>query len=263
MKQLLNASINLFFSTANFRGKHIIATRLGAFMPEDVYTSHYGVRMVSNFADKTWIFSMVGAYGSFTASHLHDLQAEFSFIDIGANQGLFSCLALKNPKCASVVAFEPNRTLIQRLESNIKMANSRERSVTIFEKAIMNEAMTDAVLEYPEGHSGKAVVREGAEGTATVQIIDPKELSRVFSRCPGKIHVKIDVEGAEVSVLNALDSSKVLDRIETIVVESSDATGGAMHSDHIHEFLTERGWKLLKKSKPTGHCDCLYSNVQS
>ena len=70
-------------------------------------TSRYGVRMRANWKDRTFRYCHYATYGRALSDYLAAQDHAFSFIDIGANQGLYSLLAAQNPYCKAVVAFEP------------------------------------------------------------------------------------------------------------------------------------------------------------
>jgi hypothetical protein len=61
-----------------------------------VVTSRYGVKLQGNWEDLTFLFCVQGAYGYYLSELLRTAQDAFVFIDIGANQGLYSILASKN-----------------------------------------------------------------------------------------------------------------------------------------------------------------------
>ena len=59
--------------------------------------SYYGVYFKKNWLDRTFRFYINGDYGSFFSSYLKELSfGNWCFIDIGANQGLYSIIASQN-----------------------------------------------------------------------------------------------------------------------------------------------------------------------
>ena len=60
--------------------------------------SAYGVLMVPNWQDTTFRYCIFGTYGRDLADLLLEQREAFVFVDIGANQGLYSLIAAQNPK---------------------------------------------------------------------------------------------------------------------------------------------------------------------
>src|SRR3546814_8757450 len=76
---------------------------------QDVVTSRYGVKLRANWRDRTFQYCRAATYGRDLSGFLAAQDSPFAFVDIGANQGLYSLLAARNPPCARVIAFEPDR----------------------------------------------------------------------------------------------------------------------------------------------------------
>ena len=55
----------------------------------------------------------------------------FAFIDIGANQGLFSLVAARNPNCQKIVALEPVPTTYAKLQANLALNGLDDRADAI------------------------------------------------------------------------------------------------------------------------------------
>ena len=69
--------------------------------------SFYGPLMFENWRDVTFRFCIRGSYGTVFSDYLKNYTKPFCFIDIGANQGLYSLIAGNNENCLKVFAFEP------------------------------------------------------------------------------------------------------------------------------------------------------------
>jgi FkbM family methyltransferase len=125
-----------------------------------------------------------------------------TFIDVGANAGLYSlAVAVANPKC-QVTAFEPNKVVFERLLRNIGLSQLEER-VTALNVGISSASRDKATLYVP--------VRTGSGGGSLVDL-HPDEgpalqhhvsLVTLDEACEGRRPdlMKIDVEGAEMDVL--------------------------------------------------------------
>jgi FkbM family methyltransferase len=143
-------------------------------------------------------------------------------IDIGANQGFFSCYAAF--KGARVLAFEPVPELCQRLRENVACNGLTDRvtiqqcaigasrgSVNLFVSSYLGGAQSTTVPEFVRG-AGVPVIQEIlAECKTLPQVLDEFSLARV-RLC------KLDVEGAELAILKTLSSAD-LSRIESFALE--------------------------------------------
>ena len=71
--------------------------------------------------DATFKLGVLGRYGFDLYNLLvHEIPGQFVFLDIGANNGLYSFIAQKNCNCKRVDAFEPNPFVFNFLEINNK-----------------------------------------------------------------------------------------------------------------------------------------------
>ena len=95
--------------------------------PDDVVTSRYGVRMRANWQDRTFQYCRYATSGHVLSDYLAAQDAPFAFVDIGANQGLYSLLAAQNPHCAAAIAFEPVAATFALLQDNIALNDAKAR----------------------------------------------------------------------------------------------------------------------------------------
>jgi len=87
-------------------------------LPVKFAWSAYGVWLRKYPQDATYRFCITGTYGWYLSDILQR-QASEVFLDIGANQGLYSLIAKKNKAFTSIYAFEPNPKTYRYLEQNI------------------------------------------------------------------------------------------------------------------------------------------------
>lgn len=182
--------------------------------------TRYGVIMQANWSDATFRMCYAGSYGTALADLISLRRRDFLFLDIGANQGLYSLLAARNPCCRQAYAFEPVPGTFAILRDNIS-ANGASVRITAVDAAISAEA-GEATITLRPAHSGSAslnnvtLIHGGTE--ETIRTID---ISDVDSLLPsgGEILVKIDVEGHEAVVIDQLLSSRNLQRISAIFYE--------------------------------------------
>lgn len=140
-------------------------------------------------------------------------------IDIGANQGFFTCYAAF--KSARVLAFEPVPELCQRLRENVDRNGFTSRVtiqqcaigaapglVNLFVSSYLGGAQSTTVPEFMRG-AGVPVVQETLVECKTLsQILEEFSLQRI-RLC------KLDVEGAELAILKTLSHAD-LARIESL-----------------------------------------------
>ena len=178
--------------------------------------THYGVTMHANWRDRTFQYCYHGTYGPVLADYLAERRQPFAFVDIGANQGLYSLIAAQNPHCAAVTAFEPVGATFARLTRNVA-ANAGAAKMTAVDAAISREAGT-ATIATDSGHSGTASLRHADAAGETIRILGTAGFDPLIdAHLP--LVVKIDVEGHEEAVIDALMASAHLPRIAAIFYE--------------------------------------------
>jgi FkbM family methyltransferase len=164
---------------------------------------------------------VAGYYGRYLSEFLRNFREPFSFIDIGANIGLYSLLAASNEHCIRCYAFEPNPTIFESLTQNIVLNGCKQIEA-------VNSAVAEAIgflqFNFVDWHTGAgSLVDCKNEGTITVSSVNRvyfDELAALDGR--SKI-VKIDVEGHEPIVIAELMKSKIWDQIEYIFFEYDDS----------------------------------------
>lgn len=149
-----------------------------------------------------WIVGS-STHGCWLGSYEMALQTQFAqdvkpgqvVYDIGANVGFYSLLAarLVGPS-GRVFSFEPLPSTVAYLKKHIEL--NRLTNVEVTEAAV-GSAMGTAMLEL--GPSS-ATTRVSTEGSVSVQVVSI-DAWRTARQGPGPQVVKIDVEGAEIQVL--------------------------------------------------------------
>lgn len=121
------------------------------------------------------------------------------FVDIGANLGYYTCLALQSGK--PVVAFEPQQQNLQCLFQNLR-ANGWEDRVEVFPLALSERSglLTLYGASGPSASLIKNWAGYSARFTKTVPVstLDNVVAGRYYGQ---RLLIKIDVEGAEYHVL--------------------------------------------------------------
>ena len=99
-----------FFYTLNFLLRRLKFNFLRFFKIRKV-RSKYDILMYADYSDATFKFYYFASYGFFYSNYLKNYSSKFSFIDVGANKGLYSILAAKNSNCEKVYSFEQRKCL--------------------------------------------------------------------------------------------------------------------------------------------------------
>jgi FkbM family methyltransferase len=173
--------------------------------------SNYGVWMFNNYNDKTFNLSLMG-YRNGLEKIISSLNHPFSFMDVGANQGVFSLVAAKNKYCNSIHTFEPNLNINKFLEKNIEKNNIK--NVTIHKSAIGSH-IGKRGLFVPDNHSGAGRV-SSTIFNMEIDCVNRVYLDEILTDVD-TLFVKIDVEGNEDEVLQELLNSKL--NIKYIFIE--------------------------------------------
>lgn len=180
--------------------------------------SKYGVLLNENADDATFRFYVQGDYGFFYADYLRAIKTRFVFVDIGANQGLYSLIAAQNSNCVKAISLEPVPSTFALLTDNI-LANRLAGKITPLRCGLSADAGT-AVINFSPGHSGMASLHVRPEG-ALPQKIRLAKAAVLEPHIPDGLPlvVKIDTEGHEQVVLDELARSRLAGRISSIFYE--------------------------------------------
>lgn len=149
------------------------------------------------------------------------------FWDVGANIGLYSCIAAKYAGC-NVFAFEPSVFNLQLLAQNIS-TNNLSSKVAIVPLAVTDHAKVGA-LKFSNIHWGGALSTFdedfGWDGKAIDKVfeyqiagISMDQAKEIFS-LPNPKYLKIDVDGLEHFVLAG--GQKILASTDEVLVEIND-----------------------------------------
>lgn len=218
--------------------------------------STYGVEMQPNWSDRTFAYCQYGTYGPYLADLLASIDRPFCFLDIGANQGLFSLLAARNPQCQRIVALEPVPETHRYLAGNFALAGLEGRA------AALNVGLSDAAGRHTiminPVHSGQASLEPHMQARAgcheaSIELVTMAELT---DHLPADLplFVKIDVEGHEPVIIEELLASPHGARVLGLFYEHDDRwTDNAT----IARALYRAGFARLARYGRGRHCDVL------
>jgi len=228
--------------------------------PKKAIKSIYGIYLTPAFSDVTFKYYLKGTYGLFLSNLISNIDRDTIFVDIGANQGLYSVLAGKNKNIKQVVSFEPSAKTAKLLRSNIKL--NKVNNCTVIEKGISDKAGV-LHLNISEGHSGKNTFRQlknndDSSQSETVEIISHKEIDKLIPD-HRRHFVKIDVEGHEEIVINELVKCSFFKNVMQIFCEI-DAEWVDVNA--IKETLSVNGFSNFEKiGNNKTHYDLLISRT--
>jgi FkbM family methyltransferase len=170
--------------------------------------------------------------------------------DIGANVGAYSLVAAEQHRGdVRVVAFEPGYATFASLCENVKLNDASER-VTPLPVALGSETGL-STIGYRETGAGSAQHAVGGERSRAeegellysqplmLQSLD--DVRRRFE-LPDPAHVKLDVDGPELAVLEGAVETLALPSLRSLMVELSVASAEAVEG-----FLAGQGWALRER----------------
>ncbi|MCL4553515.1 MAG: FkbM family methyltransferase, partial [Candidatus Marsarchaeota archaeon] len=141
-------------------------------------------------------------------------QAGWTVIDVGANVGVFT--VQQASRGAHVIAVEPNPLAFRRLCATIER-NGFHRLVTALPYAAGTQRGSGS-LAPEDKHSphGRIIFRGGEEDAGVIPVVTLDEIAATHGVATIDL-LKIDVEGAEVAVLEG--ASATLPRVKRLVLE--------------------------------------------
>jgi FkbM family methyltransferase len=224
------------------------------FIEDGKYTlTNYGVWILNNSGDKTFNLACLG-YRNHLEIILRKIQKPMIFLDIGANQGIFSLVAAKNHFFKEVHAFEPNPYLYKILNQNFlrnKINRFKIHPYAVCKKDIYS------YLNFKTSHSGTGKITKKGNSLMKIKCKNRVYLNQQFMHLSLPIFLKIDVEGMEFQVIEEFLASKLEKKIKFIFVELS---GTEYKKNKTIKLLANSGFKeTFRKSK--GIDDALFENV--
>lgn len=218
--------------------------------------SAYGVLMVPNWQDTTFRYCIFGTYGRDLADLLLGQAQDFVFVDIGANQGLYSLIAAQNPRCRTIIAFEPVPATHALLAANVALNGGADR--TVLHPLAISDSVGEVTISVAADHTGTASLagRESVKplgGGVRIETIDAPLLDPLLAgELP--LFVKIDVEGLEAVVIAELARTAACARIAAIFYEVDDRWASARE---IEAMLRGAGFTRFAKYGRGHHYDVL------
>lgn len=169
------------------------------------------------------------------------------FVDIGANLGYYTCLALQSGK--PVVAFEPQQQNLQCLFQNL-IANGWEEKVEVFPLALSDRP--GLLTLYGASGPSASLIKDWAgyssrfKKTVPVSTLDNVLAGRFAGQ---RLFIKMDVEGAEYHVLKGalatLNLSPKPVWLLEVCLEEFHPEGSNPDFQQIFELFWEHGYQAF------------------
>lgn len=228
--------------------------------------SRYGILLSNRFEDATFLRCLTGSYGYYLAEQLTSYNQAFEFVDIGANQGLYTILAAKNKLCSLAIGFEPVTMNFKFLEKNVEI-NAPYNGLVKLENVAISNKNRAYQMSYDPKNSGSANCRQvqlesrNNQSARTHQqdpflletkAIDGNQLATSLNGT--RLLIKIDVEGHELEVLQTLATSGLLVHCSDLFIEIDERW---INLKLVNTILDEYQFSLLhKEGKTHFHYDC-------
>ena len=220
--------------------------------------SAYGVKLHSKWGDATFNLCLSGTYGYFFNDFLNDIKKPSSFVDIGANQGIYTLIASKNRNIKKIYSFEPVPDNFRSLKKNIKLNNSK-RIITI--KAAISSQNNNRYISFDKFHSGISSLnlkKDNSNKLIKIKTINFKHLKKLI-KLDYNLIVKIDVEGHELIVLEQIVKSNLIRKVNYIYIEINFERNNLVK---IKKILKRFNFFQIHKSKIiNNHSDFLFKKI--
>lgn len=159
-------------------------------------------------------------------------------LDVGANVGLYTCLAASIAPAARVIAFEPIPTLAALIRATA-IANDWDSRVTVRSEAIGARTGTLTMYVLPDADTEATLEASRVAGrphaSMTVPVVSLADVLRSAGTSLDRTVMKIDVEGHERAALEGLEP--LLTRTQPRPDILIEFLGEAIHSHVIEQVL--------------------------
>ena len=184
------------------------------------------------------------------------LRPDMSFVDVGANLGLYTLFAARKVgEKGAVLALEPSGREFQKLRANVEL--NRLLQVRLLQVAVSDRAREAELLIADEEHAGHNTIGAFSLGTRLErkEIVRLESLDEILGRekLRGVDILKMDVEGGELFALQGM-----IRTLETfhplLLLEMSDPAAISQNSSsaEVWNFLAGLGYRFYAFDESTG-----------
>ncbi len=177
------------------------------------------------------------------------IQDEIVFFDVGAAEGCFTFSVIKHFKNFKIIAFEPESERLDIFEENISLALEQEKSEGSVEvnQALVTDGSTDVetlrhyICHFTNGGAGSSRIHKADRPNRdyfdlSFDCIKLDDYVDAFNKVDV---IKIDVEGAEILVLNGAKNFLEKHRPAIFLEIHSHPDNGAVSVKDVKEAMAE------------------------
>ncbi len=190
---------------------------------------------------------------------LRYLRDEDSFLDIGANVGVYTLMAASKIKSGSIYSFEVLPKNYNRLEENVDL--NQFQHVKPYKLAVSDFTGTTA-LNLAGGDSMPFITLTATDNTITVptDMLDNLLQNKSFANLT---LAKMDIEGAEILAFKGATSLLKQQRPYVWILEINDAVNNfGYHKQDVADFLQDYGYHLYNYDADTNKLDAVTLDQQ-
>lgn len=246
----------------DFRGKKRLLKSLLPFLKE--VRSFYGPKLTVSTNDNTFYASYFARYGNELENLIKALPETGTFIDFGANQGIYTLIAGHHLVKGSVWAVEPNPIVYCNLVRNIEINDLDNVNALNFSISAHTGLQK---LHFSGSHTGKGNIGDpsggASERSVNVSLFAPstfRDIMTIENVERSAVLCKIDTEGAEVEVLKALAASGLLNQIGTFHIEIDERYLNRMNAktENVYDLLLQNGFVAKTDRRGAQHYDEIF-----
>ncbi|WP_281927497.1 FkbM family methyltransferase [Roseibium album] len=219
--------------------------------------SWHGPTMVTRNGDWTNLATIFGLYGTGLSDLIRSLPPNSTFLDIGANAGLFSMIAAEALPEGQVIAIEPNPQVYRDLLANISL--NGVSNVLPINAALGDKTAKMMLAAHPQHTGGAQLGKTDKDRKAVpVAVLQAGMLMDLLGDSHGSILVKIDTEGFELRILDALSRGGILSKVDAVWVEIDEENLSSFgdSSAGIYSLMEDAGFSaLVNDPKMPSHYD--------
>lgn len=239
--------------------------KLVKFLAKQISTEYtksvYGPYLKTNWGDYTFELCVTGRGGYQLADTLkRNKNPELVFVDIGANLGVFSLVADKNPYFSKIYAIEPNTNFMDVLQQNVK--HNQAHKIVLLPFGI-SDSTGQMQLNQHKTKNGSGNLSEKRETYHDVQMKDHSLLDAIIDENPNKRFVlNIDVKGSEPQVMRQLLLSRMKRHVDAIFIKVNPKLNSAEQIEDLYKDLRLMGLKEVRRFNGTHQYDSYWSRPE-